>query len=103
MRGEKRWIILTADGGHVSVGRHTDPSGEEVEAVASKLRTAGTGGWLAVMEGAYYGRGVVTLLNVREIVPAAISWDDAVAAFQRRRLNTKTETGVGKSRPMPGC
>ena len=93
----------TPDGGHVSVGRHTDPSEEELEAVASKLRSAGTGGWLAVMEGAYYGRGVVTLLNVREIVQAALSWDDAVAAFQRRRLNMKAETGVGKSLPMPGC
>lgn len=25
MPGEMRWIILTPNGGHVSIGRHTDP------------------------------------------------------------------------------
>jgi hypothetical protein len=34
---EKRWIILTADGWHVSIGRHADPSGDEIEAAAGKL------------------------------------------------------------------
>jgi hypothetical protein len=57
MPSEKRWIILTPDGGHVSIGRHTDPSDDEVEVAAEKLRQAGTGGWLAVMEGPYYRRG----------------------------------------------
>jgi hypothetical protein len=69
MPGEKRWIILTPDGGHVSIGRQTDPSDDEIEAAAGKLRQAGSGGWLAVMEGAYYGRRKATLLMVREIVP----------------------------------
>ena len=70
MLGEKRWIILTPDGGQVSIGRHTDPSDDEIEGAAGKLRQAGTGGWFAVMEGGYYGRRKVTLLMVREIVPA---------------------------------
>jgi hypothetical protein len=82
---EKRWIILTPDGGHVSVGRHTDPADAEIEAAVQRLREAGIGGWLAVMEGTYYGRGSVTLLLVREIAQAARPWQDAVAAFQRRR------------------
>jgi hypothetical protein len=29
MSAEKRWIILTPDGGHVSIGRHTDPSDDD--------------------------------------------------------------------------
>lgn len=88
MPGKKRWIILTSDGGHVSIGRHTDPSEDEIGAAVQKLREAGAGGWLAVMDGTYYGRGKVALLNVRELVPvAAGGWDDAVAAFQRRRVN----------------
>ena len=85
MPGEKRWIILTPDGGHISIGRHTDPSEDEIGAVAGKVRQAGTGGWLAVMEGRYYGRRKVTLLMVREIVPANESWEAAVAAFERGR------------------
>jgi hypothetical protein len=51
MPGEKRWIILTPDGGQVSIGRHTDPSDDEIEAVAGKLRQAAIRGWLAVTEG----------------------------------------------------
>ena len=85
MPGEKRWIILTPDGGHVSIGRHTDPSEEEIEAAAGKLRQAGTGGWLAAMEGRYFGRGKMTLLMVREIGPAGGSWERPAAAFERTR------------------
>ena len=85
MPGEKRWIILTPDGGHVSIGRHTDPSDNEIEAVAGKLRQAGTGGWLAVLEGSYYGRRKVTLLMVRQIVPTGGDCETAVAAFERTR------------------
>lgn len=94
MPGEKRWLILTPDGGHVSVGRHTDPSGAEVEAVERNLREIGTGGWLVVMEGSYYASGAVTLMNVRELVPTSVSWDDAVAAFQRRRLDQRRHSRI---------
>jgi hypothetical protein len=79
MPGEKRWIILTPDGGHVSIGRHTDPSDDEIEVVAEKLRQDGTGGWLAVMEDSYYRQRSVTLLMVQEIVPVEENWETAVA------------------------
>lgn len=94
MPAEKRWIILTPDGGHVSIGRHTDPSEDEIRAVAQKLREAGTGGWLAVMEGAYYSRNRVTLLMVREIVPSGKIWDAVVASFDsRRRRSNAADSG----------
>ena len=101
MPGEKRWIILASDGSHVSVGRHTDPSDEELENAAQHLRAADLGGWLAVMEGIYYSKGAVTLLNVREIAQAAVSWNEAVTAFQvrRRRAVTNAETPHGQSGP----
>jgi hypothetical protein len=99
MPGEKRWIVLTPDGAHMSVGRHTDPSDDEIQIVAQKLRAAGTGGWLAVMEGVYYGRGKVTLLMVREIVPAGRSWDEAAAAFQRRRREVNRPDQAGRPEP----
>ena len=102
MPSEKRWIILIPDGGHVSIGRHSDPSDDEIEAVAGKLRHAGTGGWLAVMEGSYYGRGEMTLLMVREIVPAGRSWETAVAAFQRARLRAIAPSRGGDSLNAPG-
>ena len=95
MSVEKRWIILTPGGGHVSIGRHTDPSEAEIETAAGKLRQAGTGGGLAVMEGSYYGRRKVTLLMVREIVPNGGNWETAVAAFERTRQRATAPSGRG--------
>jgi hypothetical protein len=96
MPGEKRWIILTADGGHVLIGCHTDPSGDEIKAAAGTLRQAGTGGWLSVMEGSYYGRGKVTLLMVREIVPTSGSSETAVSAFERTRRGATAPPRIGE-------
>jgi hypothetical protein len=79
---EKRWIVLMSDGRHVSIGRHTDPSPSELDAIAANLRQAGAGGWLAVMEGTYYGRRSVELLMVRELVPAEATWEEAVRTFR---------------------
>jgi hypothetical protein len=95
MSAERRWIIVTPDGEHISIGRHTDPSENEIEAAAGKLRQAGNGGWLAVMEGAYYGRRKVMLLMVREIVPTGESWETAVAAFERTRRGATAPTRIG--------
>ena len=95
MPGEKRWIILTPDGGHVSIGRHTDPSEDEIQVAGEKLRQAGTGGWLAVMEGSYYGRRQVTLLMVREIVPGDGSWETVVATFERTRRAARRRSRCG--------
>jgi hypothetical protein len=95
MPGEKRWIILTPDSGRVSIGRHTDPSDDEIEAIAGKLRQVGTGRWLAVVEGSYYRRGKVTLLMVREIVPSRGGWGAAVAAFEQTRRGTNAPPRIG--------
>ena len=83
---ERRWIILAEDGRHATIGRHTDPTGEELERAASALRASGQGGWLAVTEGQYYRpRDRVTLIMVRELTPTRTPLDAAVAAFQATR------------------
>jgi hypothetical protein len=83
---EKRWIVLSQDGRHVTLGRHTDPSEEEIARAAEGLRSSGVGGWLAVTEGGYYTRGAVSILEVRELVPSPVAWRDAVRAFQAARI-----------------
>ena len=83
---EKRWIVLADDGRHVTLGRHSDPSDEEIAQAANGLRRSGVGGWLAVLEGVYYGRGVLNVMMVREIAPPRAGWDDAVVLFRHLRL-----------------
>ena len=38
---ETRWIVLGTDGRHVTMGRHTDPSPEEVEQAERGLAAQG--------------------------------------------------------------
>ena len=98
---ERRWIVLGEDGRHVTLGRHTDPTTEEIGHAGAGLRAAGLGGWLAVMEGVYYrSRGGVSLMMVRELVPCRASWDEAVSAFtDLRRLALKSSSFPA---PRPG-
>jgi hypothetical protein len=68
------------------MGQHTDPTEAEIMTVSRQLHKAGFGGWLAVMEGIYYSREEVRLLMVRQLGMPGSSWDDALKAFQQRRL-----------------
>lgn len=43
---ETRWIILGTDGRHVFLGRHSDPSPEELAQVEAGLAAQGLAGWL---------------------------------------------------------
>ena len=82
---EKRWIVLSDDGRHVTLGRHSDPSDDEINRAGEALRATGIGGWLALLEGIYYGRGEVALMMVREVAPPRAQWDFAVASFIKLR------------------
>ena len=89
-RREHRWIIVAEDGRHVTLGRDTDPSDEEVARAGEGLRAQGLGGWLAVLEGSYYRpQDALTLLMVRTVAPSAgPSWEDAKTAFLDIRSDT---------------
>lgn len=82
---EHRWIVLGVDGRYVTLGRHTDPTPEEIAAAEAALRAAGQQGWLAVMRGRYYSREAVELLMVRPLADPAEVWDAAVGAFETAR------------------
>ena len=82
---ERRWIVLDNLGRHVTIGRHSDPTAAELNAAAEALAGLGRGGWLAVMEGAYYAPGSVKLLEVSVLTPCAETFESAAALFQCRR------------------
>jgi hypothetical protein len=82
---EQRWIVLGADGQHVSLGR-TEPSEAEVMAASDALAAQGLSGWLARMQGEYYSRGCVMLEPLQRIgVAHDADWQAALAAFHAAR------------------
>ena len=85
MSRERRWIVLAEDGRHSTIGRHTDPSEEELNRAGDALRANGQGGWLAVTDGQYHSRGKLSVMMVRELAPPRTSWENALTAFQVAR------------------
>jgi hypothetical protein len=82
---EQRWIVLGADGRHVSLGR-TEPSEAEVMVASDALAAQGLSGWLARMQGEYYSRGKVTLEPIQRIgAEHEAGWQAALAAFHAAR------------------
>ena len=82
---ETRWILLGADGRHISLGR-TEPSEAEITAASDALAAQGLSGWLARMQGDYYSRRKVTLEPLQSIgAEHEADWQAAVAAFHAAR------------------
>jgi len=82
---ETRWIVLGADGRHVSLGR-AEPSEAEIATANAALAAQGLSGWLARMQGEYYSRATVTLEPLQHIgTPHDADWQAALAAFQAAR------------------
>ena len=82
---QQRWIVLGADGRHVSLGR-TEPSEAEIATASDALAAQGLSGWLARMQGEYYSRRRVTLEPLQRIgISHDADWQAALAAFHAAR------------------
>jgi len=83
---ETRWMVLGADGRHVSLGR-TEPSEAEIATASDALAAQGLTGWLARMQGEYYSRRKVTLEPLQRIGIAQheADWQAALTAFHAAR------------------
>lgn len=67
-----------------TLGRHTDPTEEEILAAENGLCQAGLSGWLAVAEGDFHGRHTAPrLMEVRRIGAGEVRFEGAAAAFTR--------------------
>ena len=83
---ERRWIVVGTDGRHVTLGRHSDPTGVEILAAERSLSANGLAGWLAIMEGDYYARCErPSLMMVRPLASPTGLFEDAAAAFEAAR------------------
>jgi len=82
---ETRWIVLGADGRHVSLGR-TEPSEAEVMATSDTLAARGHSGWLARVQGDYYSRRRISVDPLQRIgIAHDADWQAALAAFHAAR------------------
>ena len=86
MVDERRWLVIGSDGRHVTLGRASDPSPDELGQVESALRGQGLAGWLVVSSGDYWSSRPVELLMVRQLaeLPGA-TWEAAREAFLATR------------------
>ena len=85
---ETRWIVLGADGRHVSLGR-TEPSETEIATASHALAAQGLSGWLVRMQGEYYSRAMVTLEPVQRVgAEHEADWELALSAFHAARHRT---------------
>lgn len=84
---ERRWMVLAEDGRHVWIGRHTDPSPEEIASVEASLSAQGLAGWIAVAAGGYYWRrrSRIVLSEVQPLGTPLVPFGDAALAFESLR------------------
>jgi len=83
-----RWIVLTSDGRHTTLGRDTAPSDAEVTAAGAALAAAGLAGWFVRLDGDYRARRApVVLTPLRPLAGTTdADWSVAVTAFEALRV-----------------
>ena len=82
---DRRWIVLGEDGRHITLGRYSDPSPDEIATAEATLAAQGLAGWLAVMEGSYHHVRAPSLMMVRALCSPARPFTEAVEAFHAVR------------------
>ena len=78
-------MVLTADGGHSWLGRHSDPTPEELSKCALALRQHGMAGWLCITEGVYYQPEHELKVMLVRSLDGKGDYETALVAFRRRR------------------
>ncbi len=82
---QQRWIVLGADGRHMSLGR-TEPSEAEVNTASEALAAQGLSGWLVRMQGEYYSRRKISVEPLQRIGAAHdADWQPTLSAFHAAR------------------
>ncbi len=91
MRSKKRrWLVLGEDGRHVWLGRHSDPSKEEIRIAEERLAAQSLAGWLAVSEGDFYDLASdFVLLHVKPLANPTGDFEVAAAKFLERRRKSE--------------
>lgn len=74
----------------MTLGRAAAPAAEEIATASDGLARQGLAGWIATLDGDYWGCGRVTLAPVQTIgADATLDWPAAVAAFEQARQRAR--------------
>lgn len=82
---ERRWLVVAEDGRHVTLGRHSVPSDDEITQAGRGIDALGLAAWLVISEGGYYNNSKVSLMMVRSITAKLGDWDAAEARWHDHR------------------
>lgn len=77
-------MLLDETGGHGWLGRHSDPTDDELAAMAGDLARRGLGAWLCVTQGQYWSEGPFTVFEVRRLADGG-GFAEALERFLARR------------------
>lgn len=87
---DRRWLVLGEDGRHVWLGRHSDPSDDDIHAAKEGLSAQSLGGWLAVSDGDYWDLFCdFVLLPVRPLSNPTEDFEVAKTKFLDRRRKSQ--------------
>jgi hypothetical protein len=78
---ERRWIVLAPDGRYVTIGRHSDPSDQDISQIETDLSNRGLSGWLAIMDGNPWDGRLPTLMMVKPIAQPSTAFTEAAERF----------------------
>ena len=81
---DPRWVLLTETGEYSTLGRHRDPSEEDIAAAEVALARVGRSGWIAVMSHSMHTRAKQEFVMVRPLRDPKTPFDEAVHALHKR-------------------
>ena len=82
---ERRYLLVSEDGRHTTLGRDVEPDQEALDTAAEGLDGLGMAGWLVLSEGRYYSQESMALLPINCLTTRSGDWEAAAAEFHRRR------------------
>ena len=80
-----RWLILGEDGRHVTIGRVSAPSEDEILAAEKAMTSQGVSGWLVLLTGEYYCRTKPQVTMLRSLRTPMRPFEAALADFEIKR------------------
>lgn len=85
-------MVLAATGQHSWLGRHSDPTDDELREVSRRMSELSIDAWLCVAEGNYWLDGYYAVMPVRPLNGTG-DFDAAVAAFLTKRREQLEQIG----------